>query len=136
MMFRFLGDFFTVAGPVFLLTPFLAGLLWVFGVHLTGQKDDKYTSYFGVACLCALSTTIYLGIFSAVMSEVHIYKSSTKFLVFLFTLIYFILQSLISVFYGKWVWQVTWFESFKTWFVLLILFFISMIVCWVQIFSY
>ena len=115
------------------LSPFIAGLLWAFGVHMAGQKEKNFLSYFGVACLCVLPASIFLGLAGLILSQVN---NDPRALIFLFSLMFFVMQSFFSILFGKLIWKGTWTQSFVTWLILLILWFIVFLICWIVMFSY
>tara|TARA_Y100000768_G_scaffold273025_1_gene208971 strand:+ start:289 stop:729 length:441 start_codon:yes stop_codon:yes gene_type:complete len=115
------------------LSPFMAGLLWTFGVHMAGQKEKNYVSYFGVACLCVLPASIFLGLSGLILSQVN---SDPRILIFMLSLLFFCLQSFLSILFGKLIWKATWTQSFKTWMFLLILWFFVFLIFWIVMFSY
>ena len=115
------------------LSPFIAGLLWTFGVHMTGQKEDRFINYFGVACLCVLPASVFLTLTGLILVQVN---GNPKGLIFMFSLMFFLSQSFLSILFGKLIWKSTWGQSAFTWMVLLILWFIMLLILWIIMFSY
>ena len=115
------------------LSPFIAGLLWTFGVHMAGQKEDKFISYFGVACICVLPAAVFLSLTGLILSGVN---SDPRALIFMFSFMFFLLQSFLSILFGKLIWKSTWGQSFMTWLILLVLWFIILLIFWIVMFSY
>ena len=128
------GFFVIMIGMIFI--PFLAGLLWTFGVHMAGQREERFVSYFGVTCLCTLTSLIYLTLMGVIMSSGRInIDGDPRGFVFMLSFIFFVLQSFLSVLFGKLVWRSSWTQSLLTWLIPLILFFIVNLVFWVEMFS-
>jgi len=117
--------------PVF-LSLFIASLLWTFGTNMAGQKEDRFISYLGVVSLCYLTAGIYIGSSAVIMSKNDL--SNPELIIFILSFIFHILQSFLSILFGKLIWKSSWFQSFITWLIPLILFFICMIIFWVYIF--
>ena len=129
-----IGFNFMMIGMLFI--PFLAGLLWTFGVHMAGQREERFVSYFGVTCLCTLTSLLYLVFIGIVMSGGSVDTSGDpRGLIFMLTFIFFVLQSFLSILFGKLVWRSSWTQSLLTWLIPLILFFIVNLVFWVEMFS-
>ena len=121
--------------PVILLfwVPFMASLLWTFGVHFAGQKEDRFVSYLGVSSLCIFTAMLYWGFAAWIITEVMMASDlrDPTALMFVFGFLFFVLQSFLSILFGKLIWKGTWLQSFLTWLFLLVIFFIgNLILCY------
>ena len=116
-----------------LLSPFIAGLLWTFGVHMAKIKEKNYISYYGVACLCVLPASIFLAISTSVIDQVN---SDPRVLIFFTSLVFFFWQSFLSILFAKLILKATWGQSIVAWLTLLVLWFFILVVFWVVMFSY
>ena len=113
-------------------SPFLASLLWTFGVHFARQEEDKYVSYLGVASLCTL--TWFVLVMLCVWIVMESMPGDPRGLIFGLSFLVLILQSFLSILFGKLIWKGTWGQSCLTWMNLLILFLIAHVVFWVNLF--
>ena len=116
-----------------LLSPFIAGLLWTFGVHMAKIKEKNYISYYGVACLCVLPASIFLAISTGLIVQVN---SDPRILIFMISVVFFLLQSFLSILFAKLILKATWGQSIVTWLTWLVLWFFILVVFWVVMFSY
>jgi len=115
-----------------LLSPYFAGLLWAFGVHMAKIKEKKYINYYGAICLCVLSLSILQTLFCTIAFEI---KSDPRILIFVFSLLLFFLQSFFSISFSKLILNTTWKKSYIAWFPLLFVWFLLLMFCWIIIFS-
>jgi len=118
--------------------PFMASLLWTFGVHMAGQKEDKFVSYLGVSSLCTFIAILQLAFFGWLLSLMLRGGNieDPRFIFFIFSFTFFTLQSFLSILFGQLIWKGTFLQSFLTWLFLLIIFFIGNLILWINMFSY